>query len=362
MEDAHVLRISIKKVQIGMVSAEEVRNSSGLLLIPKDTAINQNHLFRMKLYQIFSLLIYATEELNLFDDSHIQPQENEILSKDIKFINFVESYSTTSVEIKTQLLNLINDNSSSITNLYDFCDDLLLKLNNTSDLFSYLYFFRPTEIFTYTHSLNVGMICNIFGRWLKFSDQMIKEITIAGILHDIGKINIDIEILNKPGRLTPKEFNIIKAHPLAGFELLKSQEIPYGIKMAVLQHHEKFDGTGYPFGFRKEQIHDFAKIVAIADMYDGMTSDRSYHKRISPFKVIGMFEKEALQVLDPTLLSTFLENIARHYIGHSVILSSGESGKIVFINRKSPSRPLIQVGSKIYNLEFEDSLDVSEVS
>ncbi len=357
------VRIALNQVQIGMISAENIYNSSGLLLVPKDASINQTHLFRMKLYQIFNILVYNND---LFTNQSSNTSDKKMLPNNITnnkaFISFMKRYDQAILDIKCMIDALINGDTCQ-DELYQTCSDVLNSMDNRNLLFEYLYHIacKKIENSVYIHSLNVALLCNIIGNWLGLSDNKLKELTLSGLLHDVGRCEIDSDILNKPGKLTPQEFDIIKKHPLNGFRKLKETSLSYGIKMAILQHHEKLDGSGYPFGFYKEQIHDNAKIVAITDMYEAMTSDRTYHKRIPPFIVLDIFEKDGYHVLDTHFLSVFLENVSLLYVGRSVILNNGESGKIVFINRKTPSRPLIQVGSKIYNLEFEISLEVADV-
>ena len=360
----NTVRMTLNQVQIGMISAENVYNSSGLLLVPKDASINQTHLFRMKLYQIFNILVYNSNLLNLQNDTVTQKQQilPDNITNNKAFLSFMKCYDQAILDIKTMTSDLMNGQPVQQM-LFESCSNVLNSMDNHHVLFEFLYHIKCTNIenAVYIHSLNVALLCNIFGNWLRLSDNELIELTISGLLHDVGKYDIDSKILNKPGKLTPSEFEIIKAHPLKGYEKLKNTNLSYGIKMAILQHHEKLDGSGYPLGFCKDQIHDYANIVAITDMYEAMTSDRTYHKRIPPFMVLDFFEKEGYYALDTHFLSVFLENIALLYIGRSIILNNGEIGKIVFINRKTPSRPLVQVGSKIYNLEFEMSMEITDV-
>lgn len=357
------VKITLNQIQMGMISSENVYNSSGLLLIGKDEAITQTHLFRLKLYQIFSLDVYMTDDFIMENNSSNISKENNRFEKDLQFQEFKKLYLDSCKELQNQIHIFSETNNYHEEELYSTCTNLLLHLTSYSKLFVYLSLLAtPKDIDSiFTHSLNVGLLCNIFGHWLQLNETEIKEVTLSGLTHDIGKIDIDPLILHKPGRLTSEEFEIIKSHPLHGFERFRHTSLPYGVKMAILQHHEKLDGSGYPFGFQQDHIHNYAKIVAIADIYDAMTSNRTYHKRMQPIRVIDILEKEGSNVLDSKILSVFLEHMAIMYTGKSVLLSSGDTGKIVFINRKSPARPLVQVGSKIYNLEFETSLEIIEV-
>jgi len=204
--------------------------------------------------------------------------------------------------------------------------------------------------YIYTHSLNVSILANVFAKWLHLSDEEIKEVTITGLLHDIGKITIDKNILTKPDKLTDKEYEEVKKHSQYGYSVLLESDLSDRIKNGVLFHHEKIDGSGYPLGILGEKIPLYAKIICIVDIYDAMTSNRSYHEKYSPFNVIRMFEQESYTILDTHLLFVFLENIAHYYLGKDVILSTGEQARIVFIHNQSPSRPIVQVKEKMIDL------------
>ncbi len=364
MANTNTVRISINYVQIGMICAENVFNSSGLLLVPKQASLTQIHLFRMKLYQIMSILVYTTDDIDFisFSKTTMANKRNK-LDYNKNYQSFLSAYHIGINTLKKLFPQVLNKESSIRDEFLLLCNNITQTLSSPNDLFAYLFHLssNPQKDTTHVHCLNVGLLCRIIGSWLRMTEDQLDELSICGLLHDFGKLDIDTSILRKSGKLTAKEYDLIKDHPFNGYQHIKSTNFTYGVKMAVLQHHERFDGSGYPFGFCEEQIHDNAKIVAIADIYDAMTSDRSYHKRMHPFKVIAIFEKEAYGVLDSHFLKVFLENLALLYVGKSVILTNGDTGKIVFINRKAPSRPLIQVGSKIYNLEFEHGIEVTDV-
>ena len=205
------------------------------------------------------------------------------------------------------------------------------------------------------------MLCNIIGHWLHLTPKQIEEITLAGLLHDIGKLRIDKAILKKPSKLSDREFNEIKLHPVYGYDLIKHMNISENIKLGVLLHHEKMDGSGYPYGYKETNINDFAKIISIADIYDAMTSDRSYHKKYSPFTVISTFEHDSYGILDTKFLFVFLQNIAHNYLGTKIKLSNGQIGKVVFIHDNSPSRPIVQIGNTMLDLLLEPSIDIEEI-
>lgn len=152
----------------------------------------------------------------------------------------------------------------------------------------------------------------MLGNWLGFSEDAQNTLTLCGLLHDIGKSRIPASIIGKPGRLTSEEFEQIKRHPLLGYELLKNQPLDPHIKNAALMHHERCDGSGYPFGLYASDIDDYASIIAVADVYDAMTADRCYRLGLCPFEVIAQFEQEGLQRYKPALYS----HLSRTHCAH----------------------------------------------
>ncbi|GKX28106.1 HD family phosphohydrolase [Vallitalea longa] len=350
-------RISIHDVEIGMELANDVLTSNGLILIPTNTVITQNNIFKMNLYQILSVDI----------KKYITPKENnidtDVEDRDFtqKFLEFKTNYDNNKQKLTKQLNQISEGGNVNIKDLFRISNDLMKALKNKSELFNYLNHLRSIDEYTYSHSLNVSMLCNIFGQWLHLDRQHIENLTVAGLLHDIGKLSIDVKIINKPGKLTEDEFAIIEKHPEIGYDIVKNLDYPEEIKMGILMHHEKIDGSGYPLHLKDTQIHEYGKIIAIADIYDAMTSVRSYHKKTSPFKVIRLFERESYGLLDTKFLFVFLEHIAYNYLHRTVRLSNGEVGKIIFIHKTTPSKPIVDVGTAIIDMQDETDLDIEEI-
>ena len=220
----------------------------------------------------------------------------------------------------------------------------LAGLNATTlDFFDRLHNMRLDEDSVYSHCLNVALIARQMGKWLRLAPGELDVLTLCGLFHDIGKIQIPEEILNKPGKYTEEEFALIRQHPLAGYNLLKNLPADDRIKKAALLHHERSDGSGYPQKRKAEQIDDFAEIIAIADVYDAMTAARSYRSPLCPFQAIDMFEKDGLQLYRPKYILTILNRIANTYQNNRVLLNNGQSANIVMINANHLTRPMIQL-------------------
>jgi len=362
MENTTRVKLPVTKIQVGMETAEDIYTPKGLMLIPKHTVLDEKHIFRIKLYQITSVFILMYDDEESSTDS-IRDMVNSTFEYEItqNFNDFKERYLVHHAITEKKLSDINKGEVIDEDDLYEVSSVLIDSLRTKSDLFNYMYQLREEDDYTYTHCLNVSILSNIFAHWLKLPEDQIKEVTIAGLLHDVGKMRIDNNILNKPSKLTFEEFEIIKQHTTLGYDTIKGQTITNSIKNGVLFHHEKMDGSGYPLGIKQEKIPLYAKIIGIVDIYDAMTSKRSYHDRFSPFKVIRMFEQESYGLLDTKLLFVFLENIAYNYLGKDVLLSTGERARIVFIHNQSPSRPIVQINERMLDLVFEPSITIDEI-
>ena len=169
-------------------------------------------------------------------------------------------------------------------------------------------------------------------------------------------------ILNKETKLTDSEFALIKQHPVLGYDLLKELDLDYHVKQAALSHHERCDGSGYPLGLKADEIDSHAMIIAIADVYDAMTSARKYRTPLCPFEVIAEFEKDGLSKYKPKYILTFLEHIANAYQNNRILLNDGRSAKIILLNSKHLSAPMIQLDDgTCLDLDREPALYIKSV-
>jgi putative nucleotidyltransferase with HDIG domain len=223
---------------------------------------------------------------------------------------------------------------------------------------------KVVDEYTYSHCINVSLYSMLIGKWLELPESEIKLLMLAGILHDVGKSKIPIEILNKKGPLTQEEFEVIKNHPLYGFEIIKDNTgINKKVKEAVLMHHEKENGTGYPFGIKSVSISGFAKIVSIADAFDALTSERVYKKRQTPFDTFGEFERIGIGEghYDPIILLKFIHNISQYYVGSRVRMSTGKFGEIVYVPPHNISNPVVKVDGSYIDLSAQRGMKIIEM-
>ncbi len=362
-------RIFVFDAEPGMTLARDVLQSDGHLVAPKGSIIDIDLMSKISSYHI--LEVYVTDE-------PIKPIETKSapapapaadgptyfdkIRNSEDFQIFQTDYNETVNDLKANLNNIISGDAPIDTDvLLAQSVAVMGKNSNNLRMFDMLHSLRHHGDMTYAHSVNVALISSIIGQWLHYSEEDIKVLTLCGLLHDIGKVAIDEAILNKPGKLTPEEFEIVKGHVKAGYDRIKDADIDVRIKEACLLHHEKCDGTGYPFGLKSNQISDFAKIVAIADIYDAMTANRVYRGAVCPFEVIHIIEKDAFSKLDPAFVLPFLKNVVSSYIHTNVKLSDGQIGEVILINDRDFSRPIVKCGDKFIDLSKTPGVTITAI-
>lgn len=290
------------------------------------------------------------------DNGYIRTQDTE------EFKVFNKVYLDSIDSLKDTFNNVVMKNEEIDKDaILEDVQNVVSKSRNSIHIIDMLQCMRGYNDVTYVHSMNVALLSNMIGRIIypDIKDEELDVLTLAGLLHDIGKMMIPDEIINKKGRLTESEYNIVKTHVLHGNNILKNLNLDPRIAEVAMRHHERCDGSGYPGGYRREQTEPFARIVAIADTYDAMTSDRVYRPAICPFDVIHMFEREGIIKYDTEYLLPFLEKAVQAYINADVKLTTDEIGRVIMINQNRFSRPVVKVGNEFYDLAEKENAGIS---
>lgn len=216
---------------------------------------------------------------------------------------------------------------------------------------------------TYLHSLSVTVISIAIGTELKLNRQQLCDLGVCAMLHDIGKVEIPIEIISKPSKLTKEEYDIVKTHSSLGANyIIENKEIDKDIYLGVISHHEKFDGTGYPNGLEKEKIPLFGRIITVADVYDALTAKRPYRKPVKPFEAIEYIMGGVGTSFDYNVVKAFLKKIEPYPIGSCVRLSDGRHGNIIGENPSNPLRPVVKVtGDKGEILDLYNDFNLKNI-
>jgi putative nucleotidyltransferase with HDIG domain len=199
------------------------------------------------------------------------------------------------------------DRGEAIGSSKNVVNNTIKLMANGSDAFVQMISLSSHDYYTYTHCVNVMTfsIGLLSAMGIKDS-QVLKEVGMGALLHDIGKAKVPLEVLNKPGPLNEEEWQVMKQHPVFGFEMLSDSPVPDRGKDVVIQHHEKISGAGYPYGLKGEQIPLVSQVVSICDAYDAMTTNRVYQKAMKPYDAFRIITQEMKTHFDPKLIEAFI--------------------------------------------------------
>jgi len=347
-------KIDIDSVESGSKLARTVYNSTGQTLLSQGTILTPKFLERLKGLGYTSLYV----DDGFIDDVSIDDLvQQETRNQAVSCVREVTETVKLGKTLQTAKVKKV---------ISDIVDELISNGNlmlNLSDI-------RSFDDYTFCHSVNVAVISVTIGMSLYFPRHKLLDLGLGVLLHDIGKIQIAPEILNKPGKLTEGEFNLVKMHTWNGFNLLRSDpEIKITSAHVALQHHERIDGTGYPRQLKGTNIHEYARISAIADVFDALTHDRVYRAKMPVHEVYQYFVEQTYSQFDNHFLDNFIQKIAKYPQGTKVVLSDGRSGFVVKQNNV-PERPLVRLfwihGKELakpveVNLLYETQLSIAEV-
>jgi HD-GYP domain-containing protein (c-di-GMP phosphodiesterase class II) len=318
-----------------MIVAKSLYNTNNKLLVRRGFPIKQAYLERIK-----SL---GYQGVYIDDDLSEGIEIKDIISHELR--------RTTVYAIKDvfSAMNMSKDSASkSVSNKLDntkkLIENIVYDIINNKNAIVNMVDIKMFDEYTFYHSVNVAILSIALGQGLKLTEKELYDLGLAAVLHDIGKVYIDKDILLKNGELTQEEFETVQMHSEFGYRHLRnSYEIPIASYVGVLQHHEKYDGTGYPQKKQKEEISLFGRIICIADVYDAITSNRPYRKAMLPSEAMEYIMANSGTMFDSNIVKMFINKIAAYPIGTMVKLSNGVEALVVENNNITPLRPVVKI-------------------
>lgn len=356
------MRIRIDKLTSNMIIAEDIFSETGLLILPKGYAISDvdqiNTLLKKNKIRFIKVITLEEEELkDEKSEESVFVDRYDAKEREIK--EFVEGFSNVVERFQEEINKSLVGKSEKKALLQIISENLVSSDKKNTNIFQLLQKFKNEDDITFLHCNSVSLISYTIGKWLNLSDEDLENLSIAGLLADVGKFSVPKEILEKKGPLTFEEFEVIKTHVEKSVEIIEKYGFNQNIIDAVKFHHEKIDGSGYPFGLKSDQIPYLSKIIAIADMFVALTSKRPYRDKLTPFQSVKILEMDYIQKLDISILSEFSKRIAKRYLGNPVILNDGRNGEILFINNLAPLRPIIQLeNGELIDLSDSNNKDI----
>lgn len=246
--------------------------------------------------------------------------------------------------VKEAFSSIKNDRWFSESKVELLIYDIMNSMSRNPDALLSLTQIKSREEYTRTHSINVCFLVTIMAQALGYGEGPVFEASLGGLLHDIGKMKVSESILNKPGKYTEWEFNAMKKHPDHGFEIVKyKSKIPDIAKAVIYQHHERFNGNGYPQGLKGEAIEEVALVGAVADVYDALTTNRAYRPAVLPNKAIAMLFEGRNRDFSKIIVERFTKQLGVYPVGSFVRLKSGEMGIAIQVDKNNLLAPIVHV-------------------
>ena len=347
--------VPVSCLKEGMIVAKSIYNTEDQLLAKLGTVLK--HTYIERIHQLGYQGVYIEDDLS--DGIIIKDIVGEELRR--KSVHSIKSV-FESIEYNRDIQK--NKITQGLENAKKIIDNILYDILDTKDAIINMIDIKAFDEYTFYHSVNVAILAMVVGAELKLTEKELFNLGLAAILHDIGKVYISKDILLKNDRLLPEEFAEIKTHSEKGYKHLKSTyEIPTSAYIGVLQHHERYDGRGYPLSKSRDGISLFGRIICVADVYDAITSNRPYRSAMLPSEAMEYIMANSGSMFDGKIVQVFINKVAAYPVGMSVHLSNGCKALVIDNNYGAPLRPVVKVYENARGEELVEPyiLDLSDM-
>ena len=347
-ENRKIIEQPIEYLVPGMELSSDICSTDGKILVSQHSILTQYTIQKLSYWQIPNVSVYTeVTTLNPLVDPRLQ-----------KFLN---TYNQSVTVVQKAFDDIRATQEIPIDSFTATADELAAGVVEAGNVIDRLYNLPPCDDCTMYHSVNVSAISALIATWLNYPPDSVNTISLAGLLHDVGKSRLPAELLNRPNRLTPDAYEKYMEHVALGYHLVsKIPNIPPSVTAAVFQHHERRDGSGYPGCITDYYIHPYAKIVAVADSYDeGMTINcEDPQSRLSPYSSLQKLREEVYR-LDPKISIIFTDNMTNFLSGNRVALTDGRQARVVYINKEQPARSMVQLDNgKVIDLSEQNEVSI----
>lgn len=368
----------VEDLKQGMILAESIYNEEGTIeLLSKGVPLTLRQIGLLENLGLLEIQIATTEEKQLEKtviesvlDTDVEEVITSVVNQNMR-INILtgegnkpidERHEAAIESTRDVFSKVINSEEIELEVIENTVKEMLPDMIRNNDVMMRLSQLQKSDDYTFEHSLRVSILAANIAKWLDYSQEMIEEVAQAGLLFDIGKMKIPENILKKEGKLTADELATYQKHTQFGYNvLLKTKGTSPAIKYSALQHHERMDGSGYPLRLRSSQIHEYAKIIMVCDVFDQMISEKPYGQGVSKLEAVQFLNWNSGNQFDKKIVYVFLQKISEYFMAKQVILNTGETGKVVFIDHNYPLRPLVMVGDKAIDLARNKKIKIIKI-
>lgn len=339
--------VPIQYVKAGSFLAKTIYDDRGAILLREGVKLTDNYIKRVMQLGIFSMYINDEYSEKNVEDI-IKPELRQKAVKTIKdtFYSF-EKFNLNTTRNSMQDKKYIAEKQSYFQTIGDIVKEIMEEMLSKKTVLINIVDIKSLDSYTYQHSVNVAVVSLVLGIQLQLDRKKLYDLCLGALIHDIGKALVPEEILKKNDKLTEEEGNIVKEHTIRGYDFLKgSIDISAPARIIALQHHEREDGKGYPDNRRDDAINELAKIVAVADVYDALTSDRPYRKAMSPNDAVEYIMANGQTQFSYEVVKAFSKCIVPYPEGTIVKLSNGEIAVVEEVYPNFVLRPKVKVINK----------------
>jgi len=358
------MKVRIDDLKQGCIISEDVFSLTNRPIVSDKTVVKQETIDILKAFLVKEVSIEKLKVVGTsFNKAEMSKEENKSSNKE-ETDRLEDNFLIAVRKFKKEFSNWQAGANIDINNIRQIMLPLIDEfINSPSQLFN-LHHYSTKEEYLYQHSIAVGLLSAYIGKQLNLDKAEVLQLAMGGCLADAGMSKIKNSILTKKAALTKEEFDEIKQHPIQSYKMVKNiTVIRDKTKIAILQHHERIDGSGYPQGSSNDKIIDYAKIIAVADTFHAMTSNRNYRQKSSVFKVLEQMLEDNFGKYDINLLNILSKSIVQFSVGTKVKLSDNTIAEIIFLDEKKPTRPLVKLIDEgiIISLEKNRQLFIEEI-
>lgn len=329
--------LSLDELEPGMELARTILNDDMVVILSENTMLTKAHITRLKFLNV--PFVYVKDEYEL------SPNYQNVMAMFNRSNAFASQYREVVHEVNDIFSSTLTNNQIPTEKTKELVKEDLMPMAKQSGAIDYLYELNHMANDVYNHSIRVSILAGVIGKWMLLPSRKVTELITAGFLHDIGKVHFPERLQSRqPETLNGEDFETYLHHTTDGYKILAtSPDLSEDIKLAALQHHEAMDGSGAPDGIRGDEINMFARIIAIADLYDNITTEREGFVRQTPFAAIARITELMYSKLDPEICVLILKHIKDAFLGSTVVLNNGLTGTILRYPNDMAIHPLIKI-------------------
>ena len=341
--------VPIEKLTSDMVLGQDLYDGAGRILLSKHAILNPEYISNLENLGFQGVYIDEDFTRGIEIKEVLQPEvRREALKRISEMFGIAGLPDAEFVKEQEKLQKTI--------------EKVIENILNNGDIMSNMLDLKTYDDYTYFHSVNVAALSTLIGAHKKMEEEQLTILAEAAVVHDIGKKFLDVDVLNLPRELTEEEREIVKLHCRMGYNFLRRNfDFHEDVATSVLEHHERYDGAGYPDGKEHREIIEYARIISIADVYDAMTSKRPYREALSPSDTMEYLMSEAGRAFDPRIIELFARKIAVYPVGCEVELSNGKRAVVIKNHKNYPLRPKVRLLEEDVELDLNTAVDARSI-